>query len=326
MRRRTRFLIMAALLIAPSWSGPPRRPLLGARADIVATPLANRADGKAGALTYLGGVELTSGDAAFGGWSSMIVRNGALGEDVTLLSDGGTIARFRMKDWRISAAGFGDLPAGPANAWFKMNRDSESMTRDPATGQIWVGFERTNEIWRYSPGLTLPAAHAVPRVMRDWSENGGAESMVRLRDGRFLVIAETDRNLKTGARNTILFDRDPVLIPRTGIRFGYIPPAEFDPSDAAQLPDGRILVLNRRLRLPWIEWAASLVIVDPKDFRPGAIVRGQEIARIEAPMSVDNCEGLAITREGSAIILWIVSDDNISPLQRTLLVKYRLNL
>ncbi|WP_163365749.1 esterase-like activity of phytase family protein, partial [Enterobacter asburiae] len=64
---------------------------------------------------------------------------------------------------------------------------------DPATGQIWVGFERYNAIWRYDDGLTRAERSVEPAAMRDWSENGGPESMVRLRDGRFVAIGETSR-------------------------------------------------------------------------------------------------------------------------------------
>ena len=37
-------------------------------------------------------------------------------------------------------------------------------------------------------------------------------------------------------------------------------------------------------------------------------------------------EGIAITREGAATIAWLVSDDNLFVLQRTLLFKFRLDL
>lgn len=331
MRRRYRYALIAALLLAMQWSGPSGRPVLGDRADIKVTPTildpASPKNVKVGALTFLGGAILTSRDPAFGGFSSLIVR----GDDFTMLSDGGTIARFRMgSDWRITAAGFGDLPAGPGNAQYKANRDSESMTRDPATGQTWVGFEHTNQLWRYSHGFGLPAKGVAPLYMHDWSDNGGAESMVRLRDGRFLVIAETDRRPHSGgARNTLIFYGDPVEQPERGFRFGYIPPEGFDPSDATQLPDGRILVLNRQLQVGIgrpLCWSAVLTLIDPKDFAPGRIIRGREVARLAPPLNTDNFEGLAMTREKGATILWMVSDDNLFFLQRTLLMKFRLEL
>jgi hypothetical protein len=326
MRRRTRYPLMILLALFCQWSGTPERPMLGADADLTATPVlldpANPARVKVGALTFLGGVDLTSRDLAFGGYSSMTIDHGLF----TLLSDGGTIVRFRLDDrFRLSARQFGDLPIGPGTGWRKEDRDSESMTLDRVTGQAWVGYERVNQIWRYSPGLTQPARMVAPKPMADWSENGGAESMVRLRDGRFLVIAETSRRLPSQARSALIFDRDPVEKPLRGFEFGYLPPDGYDPSDATQLPDGRVLILNRKLAFPFA-WNAVLTMIDPQRIRPGITIRGREIARLAPPLTVDNFEGLAVTRENGATIVWMVSDDNLLILQRTLLMKFRLDL
>lgn len=324
MRRRSRYPLMLALALFCQWSGPPERPMLGRVPDVMATrvPLdaVNPARVKVGGLTFMGGVRLTSRDNAFGGYSSMTIDRGLF----TLLSDGGTVVRFRLdKGFRLSAPGFGDLPTGPGRGWNKGDRDSESMTLDPATGRVWVGYERVNQIWRYSPGLTLPAAMVAPRPMSDWSDNGGAESMVRLHDGRFLVIAETSRRLPSQARSALIFDRDPVEKPLKGFEFGYLPPDGYDPSDATELPDGRVLILNRKLALPFT-WSAVLTLIDPRRIRPGMTIRGREIARLAPPLTVDNFEGLAITRENGATMVWMVSDDNLLFLQQTLLMKFRL--
>ena len=326
MRRRTRYLLMLALALSCQWSGTPERPMLGAVPDLIATrvPLdpGDPKHLKVGALTFIGGVRLTSKDLAFGGYSSMTIDRGLF----TLLSDGGTVVRFRLDDrFRLSAPGFGDLPVGPGTGWTKADRDSESMTLNPATGQVWVGYERVNQIWRYSPGLRLPATMVAPKPMADWSENGGAESMVRLHDGRFLVIAETSRRLPSQARSALIFDRDPVEKPLEGFEFGYLPPDGYDPSDATELPDGRVLILNRKLALPFT-WSAVLTLIDPRHIRPGVTIRGREIARLALPLTVDNFEGLAITREHGATMLWMVSDDNLLILQQTLLMKFRLDL
>jgi hypothetical protein len=323
--RARRLIAMMLFALATSWSGPERRPILGNHADIAAVrvPLdsTDPARRRVGALTYLGGVALSSSDGAFGGFSSLSVA----GDRFTLLSDGGNIVRFRMgADFRVSEPTFGDLPAGPGLGWDKGDRDSESMSVDPATGRVWVGFERTNQIWRYAPGLTAPEAMAAPRAMARWMDNGGAESMVRLHDRRFLVIAETDR--RDGApRKALMFSGDPTTHPDAGFRFGYLPPAGFDPSDAVELPDGRVLILNRKIALPFT-WSAVLTLIDPRAIRRGAVVTGREVARFASPLTVDNFEGLAVTREGDATILWMVSDDNLFVLQRTLLMKFRLSL
>jgi hypothetical protein len=322
--RVVRLVLIVLVLLHVTSSGRERRPILGDDPNIAAVrvPLdaGDPAKRRVGALT-LGGVALSSRDEAFGGFSSLSVA----GDRFTLLSDGGNIVRFRMgADFRISEPWFGDLPAGPKLGWEKRERDSESMALDPVSGQVWVGFERYNQIWRYAPGLAAPATGTAPRLMARWEFNGGAESMVRLHDGRFLVIAETDRQDRP-VRDALLFAGDPVARPDGALRFFYRPPDGFDPSDATELPDGRVLVLNRRIALPF-RWSAVLTLIDLRGVKPDAVVAGREVARFAAPLTVDNFEGLAVTREGAATILWMVSDDNQSFLQRTLLMKFRVDL
>lgn len=277
---------------------------------------------RVGALTYLGGIRLTSPDRAFGGFSSMQVK----GDRFTLLSDGGAYIRFRMgQDWAPRDLIFGDLPDGPGSGWLKAQRDSESMTSDPVTGRIWVGFENYNAIWRYDDGLSRAERSVRPASMRGWSANGGPESMVRLADGRFLVIGETSRPKGSrSGREALLFPGDPTLPGMEPVRFVYMPPGEdHDPSDAVQLPDGRIIVLNRRFAVPGL-FSARLTLIDPREIRPGAVLRGIQIAELAAPLLHDNYEALAVTREGEDTILWIASDDNQQFWEWSLLLKFRV--
>ena len=324
MRWLRLFLILLILSqVTASWRE--QRPILGDRPNITAVRVpfdpADPAKRQIGALTFLGGVSLTSRDAAFGGFSSLSVA----GDRFTLLSDGGNIVRFRMDAaFRVSEPRFGDLPGGPGFGWEKRDRDSESMAVDPASGAVWVGFERANQIWRYAPGLASPVAHAAPAAMARWERNGGAESLVRLHDGRFLVIAETDRQDRP-VRDLLLFPGDPVVRPDSALLAFYRPPDGYDPSDATELPDGRVLVLNRRFSLPFA-WSAILTLIDPRGLKAGQVAASREVARFAAPLTVDNYEGLAVTREGDATILWMVSDDNQLFLQRTLLMKFRVDL
>jgi len=323
--RLLRFLVLIFVLLNLTASRKDSRPILGRDATMtaVAVPLdpSDPARRRVGALTYLGGVALTSRDLAFGGYSSLSI----IGDRFTLLSDYGDIVRFRLDaKFEISAPAFADLPAGPGLGWEKRERDSESMAADPASGAVWVGFERANAIWRYGPGLSLPAASAKPPAMARWESNGGAESLVRMHDGRFLVIAETDRRDRA-VRDLLLFPGDPVAQPDSAIVAAYRPPAGYDPSDATELPDGRVLVLNRRFSLPFA-WSVVLTLIDPRGLKSGQVVVGREIARLDPPLNVDNFEGLATTREGNATIVWMVSDDNQLFLQRTLLMKFKLDL
>lgn len=323
--------ILLILLFVPSWSGDQRLALLPAKAEMAAhrVHLDPRDPGrvKLGGLTFLGGVYLTGPAPAFGGFSAMSVE----GDRFTLLSDGGNIVRFRMgADWQVREPRFAELPDGPGTGWEKADRDSESLTRDPATGQFWIGFERANEIWRFSPGLARAEARAAPRAMADWPMNGGPESLVRLRDGGFIVLAE-DQDAKRGGveqpgvKVGVWFAGDPTRPKQRSFGFGYRPPKGFLPTDITELPDGRLAVLNRKASLRE-GFTAVLTIIDRGAIRPGRIATGREIARFAAPVVHDNFEALAATREGDSTILWIASDDNQLFLQRSLLLKFRLDV
>jgi hypothetical protein len=316
--------LSALLMLTATASGIEQRPVLGPEPQMRAEPVPldwwHPERRRVGALTYLGGLRLTSRDPAFGGFSAMRV----LGDRFTLLSDGGNLVHFRMgADLRPRDVSFADLP-GPGSGAFKKYRDAESLAWDPATGRSWVGFENRNVIWRYDAALARADGRVAPPAMADWSVAGGAETMVRLRDGRFLVISETARPRgRPEARIALAFDRDPVETRRPPLRFAYVPPPGYDPTDAAELPDGRLLVLNRRLSLPGL-FTAKLVLVDLRGVRAGALVRGSEIASFERPLVHDNFEALAVTREGADIIVWIASDNNDELWQRSLLLKFRL--
>lgn len=323
--------VLLILFFVPSWSGDPRLALLPARVEMAAHPASldplDPERVKLGGLTFLGGVYLTGPAPAFGGFSAMLAE----GDRFTLLSDGGNIVSFRMgADWQIREPRFAELPNGPRTGWQKADRDSESLTRDPATGQLWVGFERANEIWRYAPGFAHAEAYAAPRAMAEWPENGGAESMVRLRDGSFIVLAE-DQDAVSGTvelsdvKVGLWFAGDPTRPRQRGFAFGYRPPKGFKPTDITELPDGRLAVLNRKASLRE-GFTAVLTIVDRAAIRPGRIAAGREVARFAAPVVHDNFEALAATQEGGATILWIASDDNQLFLQRSLLLKFRLDV
>lgn len=326
---RRPFIVLAAVLVplavGPGWTGEERLALLGDKPDLQAIPVMLDPDDparrKAGALTFMGGVELTSADPAFGGYSALTV----VGDRVTLLSDGGNIVRFRLgPDWRISVPDFANLPAGPRTGWTKRDRDSESMTRDPATGRVWIGFEGFPQIWRFSPGLARGELGVSPAAMEEWPSNGGAEAFTRLRDGRFVAISESRPDgWKRGRRVGLVWKGDPTVRRRPAFRFSYLPSAGYDPADMTELPDGRLLVLERAFGLPF-NWSNRIMLVKREALTPGAIIRGRLVAQLAAPLVHDNFEGIAATREKGRTMLWLVSDDNELFLQRTLLLKFRM--
>ena len=71
---------------------------------------------------------------------------------------------------------------------------------------------------------------------------------------------------------------------------------------------------------------ARLGAADLAQAAAGATLVGQEIARLEAPLTVDNFEGIAIRRgSGGETLVYLISDDNFNPLQETLLMLFRLD-
>ncbi len=328
-------IVLLVLALVPGWSGEERLALLGTRPSMTATRVVlDRRDPtrtRVGDLTFLGGVVLASRDSGFGGFSAMSVS----GDRFTLLSDGGNIVQFHMgADWQPHGLAFANLPAGPGTGWEKRDRDSESMTIDPATGRIWIGFEGYNAIWRYAPAFARATRLAMSNAMARWPDNGGPESLVRLRDGRFVTISEeahvprkwwrgSERD-RLRTREGLVFAGDPTRDPQIAFRFAYVPDGRFDPADMTELPNGDLLILDRTFALPF-RWSNTLSIVRRQDIRANGVARSRRIATLAAPLLHDNFEGVAVTQEGGATIVWIVSDDNQLVLQRTLLLKFRLD-
>jgi hypothetical protein len=191
-----------------------------------------------------------------------------------------------------------------------------------ADGQAWIAFERLNEIWRYATDSWKSDSHARPPAMRRWPKNAGGEGMVRLADGRFLLFSEAARR-NDGTNEVLLVDGDPAVPGTKMLSLGYRPPEGYRATDAALLPDGRLLILNRRFTV--LEGvSAKLVVTQLPALVRGAIIAGQEIADLRPPISVDNMEALSLTVEDGHTIVWMASDDNFNPLQQTLLMKFEL--
>lgn len=278
---------------------------------------------KVGRLAFLGGWKITSDNGEFGGISSMV----ALPENrLLMLSDNGTLAGFTLNERNHKAIRpfIAPLPDGPPkpNEFARKNWDAESLLHDPDTGQFWVGYEHQHSIWRYGSSLSRKESANFPAAMQKWPENGGAEAMLRLADGRFLVFSEA-AEYSGGGYQALLFDADASEPASKAAAFGYQPPRGYKLTDAALLDDGSALMLHRRFT-PLDGVSAILSIAQLADFKPGTVATSIPIATLKPPLKVDNMEALAITRDAKGTIVWIASDDNFSALQESLLLKFRL--
>lgn len=316
-----RLVLLAVVLIGLA-PGTFLRTPIGRRSDeaaVTITQLPDRA-GASGALALTGVWELRSTHSWFGGFSALVPKG-----DTALIA--GSDRGFLLD---IDLAGEAPM-AVPRSFRFVGVRmrgrreivDLESLARDPATGTLWAGFELSNRIVRY--GADGGRRGVRPPAMRDWSANSGPETMERLADGRFVVIAEGADDGSDTRHTALLFPGDPIAGSKPQSSH-FIAPVDFDPVDAAALPDGRLLILLRRVRyaIP-ARFDTAIAIADTSAIRAGATWQARIIARLTGGVFADNFEGIAFVpaahdpKRGS---VWLVTDDNFSLFQRNLLVRF----
>jgi len=98
----------------------------------------------------------------------------------------------------------------------------------------------------------------------------------------------------------------------------------YDISDAALLPDGDMVLLERKFSLRYgVGIRVRRIAID--DVKPGALVDGPTLMEADLGYEIDNMEGIDAHRaENGETILTLISDDNFSFLQRTLLLQFAL--
>jgi hypothetical protein len=281
-----------------------------------------------GKLEFRGGLHLTSPDRRFGGWSGMISREG--GAELIAVSDGGHWLILRPRYDRagnldgVAAQGEIEVLRDPiGNPVRRSRRDAEEIAWLPEG--IAVAFEADHRIWLYphggKPFALPPQVIDAPLGLWRAPTNQGVEALTGLADGRLLAITEglfASTGLLQGWVSEGPPHRNwaPVTWPTVG---------EFLPTGAAKLPNGDVLVLERRFS--WIGGLASRIArISAHDIRPGSRLSGEEVARLEVPLVHENFEGIAVTQRGKETLVYLISDDNYnSILQRTLLVMFVLS-
>ncbi|MGZ8310663.1 MAG: esterase-like activity of phytase family protein [Allosphingosinicella sp.] len=318
---RAFFLLLALFLLVTIVPRPAPTPPDGpADATITATPVVlderDPARRRVGSLVFLRGWDLNSTERRFGGISAIHVE----GDRITAVSDTGMIFGFLVP--RLAGAQPLRIEPLPRESGTdKRSYDTEAML--VSGDRVWLAFERMNGIARYRRGTWHLESAARPVLMRRWRRNSGPEGMVRLRDGRYLILSEGQANDDPFSA-AVLLDGDPAEPGTRAHPLRYRRSPGYRMTDAALLPDGRLLVLNRRVSL-FDGLAATLVIADTAGLKAGDTISGREIARLRPPLTVDNMEALAVSVEGGRTIVRIASDDNFMGMQRTLLLEFALD-
>ncbi|TCK23493.1 hypothetical protein EV667_3328 [Ancylobacter aquaticus] len=324
IRRVLPFLALAFLLpLSPAQAQP---------VTIQATPIERFDAGGArrfGPLEFRGGLVLSSPSSTFGGLSGLVLD--AKGEEFLAVTDKGwwltgRIASEGDRPVGITDARMAPMMASNGKALAGQGRgDVESLVRVPSG--VLVGIEGAQEIWLFPGpdplnafGTKLVSDPALSRL----GGNQGPEAMLAPPGGApaaVIVIAEESPD-DPAALPGFLFA--PLGAPKPVGRFTVRRMDEFSATDAVLADDGMVYLLERRF--DFLRGVALRLRRFPLSaITPGAVIEGDMLLTVNRLAAIDNMEGLALHRNGAGeLILTLISDDNFSPLQRTLLLRFAL--
>ncbi|MFS8115553.1 esterase-like activity of phytase family protein [Rhizobium jaguaris] len=305
----------------------------GGSADIHATAISafkpRSEQTRFGALEFLGGLELSSSNALLGALSAIRFRPDQR-HFVSVLDTGhwltGSIERDedgRLKgvvDARIMSMidRFGETDAGTGAM------DAEGLVL--RGNHVLVSYEQNHRVDSYpDPGFeTSPPDGSIPILIpkKQLRANRSLEALMIAPQssplaGATVTVAERSLDDQGNMLAAIL---DGPLKGRFTVRHYD----DFDASDGVFLPDGDLLLLERRFDLAH-GIGVRIRRIAGTDIRPDAVVDGKVIFAVNADDQIDNMEGLdAFRAEDGTIHLIMVSDDNHSILQRSLMLEFRL--
>jgi hypothetical protein len=324
--------LLAALLLLPAGAAP-------AAADplvIDATPIApfSRAEPERtrfGAFEFRGGLALASPDERFGGLSGLWL--GEAGTRLVAVSDRGRWLTGRIRYEGTAPVAITDAAIepvlGPGGKPVEKTRrfDTEGLAIGPQAAV--VGVERAHEILRFpyrgEPGTALPRVAGAPMKlppMPGLVKNRSIEAVALPSSGPLqgAVIAFAE-----DAVDDVGHGRAWIVGGATPGAFGLVRGAgDFDVTDAAMLPDGDLLILERHFSfLGGLRARVRRLAIG--DIAPGAVVDGKILFEASLAQSIDNMEAMAVHVAGDgATVVTLVSDDNFSRLQRTVLLQFAL--
>jgi hypothetical protein len=327
--------LVAALSLVAADPTAAREPAPAAPIEITAQAIPLNIEDPAvteiGKLRWRGGLVLTSREPRFGGWSDMWVAPD--GRTFRSISDEGSWLTAAL---RYDPAGqligiesglIGSLRGEDGQVLGnKLETDAEGLARLPDGGWL-VSFERDHRVLQYPPGeesagqglAGRPRRLTTPPEFRRQPVNGGVEAMVVLPDRRTVLISE-EASERPGTAVGWIVDGG-----ATWSKFHYqTRDGDHRPTSLAVLPGGDLVLIERAFdRARGVRVAVKRVRV--ADIAPDAIVRGEELAWLRHPFSVDNLEAVAAGGgPRGETLLWLLSDNNFNPLQRTILLHFEL--
>ena len=305
-------LALALAGCAPQNAQLPNGPIAagpGIRVTALAVPESS-APVAASRFAYAGGLVLTSPDTSrLHGLSDLDVQSDGR---VTMVSDDGDLVKGRIVlDAAGRLTGVAEMTLTPlidvdsrALSGRKAEADSEGLARW-ANGDLMISFEGRNDILLYPAGGGPP--RKVPRPDSDFPVNDGMEALTLAPASgadAYLVGREDTRQTWTCRL-------------AGGCVPGFVVPAQGAGKlvSARPMPAGGWVFLLRDYQ-PLVGNTIWIVITD-------AAGRTLDLHVIKRPDTVDNLEGVAaLPQKGGKVRLYLISDDNFSAGQQTLLLAF----
>ena len=286
-----------------------------------------------GALLFLGGLELTNSHRNFGGYSGIVSLN--QGDKLIAVSDRGHWLRATVSQSpKGKPLKLLDAQTAPMldDTGKRLKRGSTADTESLSIGgtaaapRVYVSHEGKGGILSYPLNLTTGEErakfHLVPREISSLASNKSLESIAVAPAnsplaGALITIAERSKNQSLDRPGWIIGGPTPgkFWIKRDG---------NFDITDAAFLPNGDLLILERLFSLSE-GLAMRLRQLDGSNLRPGHLHTGKTLLTADFSYQIDNMEALSVHQNAyGETVLTLMSDDNQSILQRTLLLRFML--
>lgn len=261
-----------------------------------------------GELIYSGGVSIEPGEEEIGGISGLEWHEDrlfAVTDDGRWLTIEPDEIDGRLIDLlTVTVADLNDERGRRLRG--KDEADAEAITRTP-DGAWLVAFEREHRIWRYDDlaGRPSPFEIDLSGLVSPDRGNEGIEALAA--HGTSLLLcgefaSGSAPNCRSGANGIAV----------SATIEGYEPV----PTDAACRADGTCYVLLRDYTRGVGNHIAIL------ELQPEAEPR--ILTALAPPLALDNFEGLAVREQFGKTWLYIVSDNNLSDNQRTLLMKFEV--
>ena len=287
---------------------------------VTATPIELGA-AQVGALRFRGGLVLSATpETGFGGWSDLEVLDD--GRVIAISDDGKWLSARIVLDASGALTGIADtriaLMRDENGEPFpdKDSADAEDLAQLP-DGRFAVSFEQTHQIRIYDFNRDGPFGAATPGPalagVEELPSNSSLEALAVLSDGTLIAGAED-------AGHVWRVRLGQASIPAPVARYPL--DAGFALTSLDRLPNGDLVALERFYAAP-IGSQARLTTLRAQDIDGNRVVEKTELAFLQYGLTLDNFEGVAAVRMADGgLRLYVLSDDNFSTRQRTLLYAF----